>query len=332
MKGKPIENKMLLLFGMPRSGTTWVGKIFDSHPDVLYLHEPDTETNIKSVPRLVTSDSYSQYKELIYQYSSSFLDRCVIRINGKTPFFNKSYISSHKYAFFKLNLIIAKILGKINFFIPIWNPFKSNTVNDFLVIWKSIESCGRIGLIIDALPAECKAIYVVRHPCGQIASVINGEKSGRFSSKVSNAEDYCLFESLLHSNYAIQNNLTIEKIKAMKPVERLAIRWVLYNEQALEDIENSGKKAMIIRYEDICIDTIEETKKLFEFANLNWGSQTKKFIEKSTLGNSAGYYSVYKDPKIAMSKWKSSLTNDEIIMIKNTVSKSKAGALFAENF
>ena len=31
----------ILLFGMPRSGTTWLGKIFDSHPQVLYRHEPD---------------------------------------------------------------------------------------------------------------------------------------------------------------------------------------------------------------------------------------------------------------------------------------------------
>ena len=31
----------ILLVGLPRSGTTWVGKIFDSHPSTLYLHEPD---------------------------------------------------------------------------------------------------------------------------------------------------------------------------------------------------------------------------------------------------------------------------------------------------
>src|SRR5690348_17293271 len=31
----------ILVLGAPRSGTTWLAKIIDSHPDVLYRHEPD---------------------------------------------------------------------------------------------------------------------------------------------------------------------------------------------------------------------------------------------------------------------------------------------------
>jgi Sulfotransferase family len=33
---------LILVLGAPRSGTTWLGKIFDSHPDVLYRHEPES--------------------------------------------------------------------------------------------------------------------------------------------------------------------------------------------------------------------------------------------------------------------------------------------------
>jgi LPS sulfotransferase NodH len=28
----------ILILGAPRSGTTWLAKIIDSHPDVLYRH------------------------------------------------------------------------------------------------------------------------------------------------------------------------------------------------------------------------------------------------------------------------------------------------------
>ena len=32
----------VMLVGSPRSGTTWMAKIIDSHPQVLYRHEPDS--------------------------------------------------------------------------------------------------------------------------------------------------------------------------------------------------------------------------------------------------------------------------------------------------
>lgn len=47
------NNKILLIFGIPRSGTTWLGKLFDSHPDIVYLHEPDSQFRTNNVPLLV---------------------------------------------------------------------------------------------------------------------------------------------------------------------------------------------------------------------------------------------------------------------------------------
>src|SRR5580692_5237881 len=44
---KPSEipaDRVILILGSPRSGTTWLAKIFDSHPDILYRHEPDELT------------------------------------------------------------------------------------------------------------------------------------------------------------------------------------------------------------------------------------------------------------------------------------------------
>jgi hypothetical protein len=34
--------RLLLVVGAPRSGTTWLGKILDSHPHVVYRHEPNS--------------------------------------------------------------------------------------------------------------------------------------------------------------------------------------------------------------------------------------------------------------------------------------------------
>ena len=47
-----MGNRVTLVFGLPRSGTTWLGKIFDSHPMTLYRHEPDSVERISGVPLL----------------------------------------------------------------------------------------------------------------------------------------------------------------------------------------------------------------------------------------------------------------------------------------
>ena len=39
---------MLMIAGMPRSGSTWVGNIFDSHPQTIYIHEPDSQIHTQA--------------------------------------------------------------------------------------------------------------------------------------------------------------------------------------------------------------------------------------------------------------------------------------------
>jgi hypothetical protein len=38
-----VNNKPILLAGLPRSGTTWVGEIMSQADDVKYVFEPDNE-------------------------------------------------------------------------------------------------------------------------------------------------------------------------------------------------------------------------------------------------------------------------------------------------
>jgi hypothetical protein len=42
MKNK-INNNPILIAGLPRSGTTWVGEVISQAKDVRYVFEPDNE-------------------------------------------------------------------------------------------------------------------------------------------------------------------------------------------------------------------------------------------------------------------------------------------------
>jgi len=41
---------MILILGSGRSGTTFLAKLFDSHPEVIYRHEPDSIIISKNIP------------------------------------------------------------------------------------------------------------------------------------------------------------------------------------------------------------------------------------------------------------------------------------------
>lgn len=55
----PTE-RIVLILGAPRSGTSWLAKMFDSHPDVLYRHEPDTVRRAEDLPWTCEPDQISQ--------------------------------------------------------------------------------------------------------------------------------------------------------------------------------------------------------------------------------------------------------------------------------
>jgi len=66
--GSPGDD-MILLFGMPRSGTTWVGKTFDSHPIVAYRHEPDAQFRLNpSIPLFPDVEDHDLYKASLLNY------------------------------------------------------------------------------------------------------------------------------------------------------------------------------------------------------------------------------------------------------------------------
>ena len=66
-KAKGIK-EMILIQGRPRSGTTWLGKIFDSHPNVVYRHEPDSLVVNADIPFTPYAEDCANYETAARQY------------------------------------------------------------------------------------------------------------------------------------------------------------------------------------------------------------------------------------------------------------------------
>jgi hypothetical protein len=319
---------MILLFGLPRSGTSWIGKIFDSHPETLYRHEPDSWCRARDIPIAPPVESLEVLQDAVKKYVGTIAAIRSARVSAKLPILPKSYYSTQLYLLRKFSAVGAQICSRYICELQVPEFISSQTWARITLVWKSIESVGRLGLFVRVLD-HCRAILIVRHPCGQIASILRGESAGRFRHREPSSEDYGILDALLATEAAQRYGLTKPALITMHPVERLAWRWVLFNEKALVETEGL-ENCMILRYEDLCADPISITKQMFAFSELSWEDQTRKFLESSIRGDRGGYYSLAKTPLRSANKWRNDLSGEDIDRIIGIARRSRVGRLLLE--
>ena len=302
-------NGPILLFGLPRSGTTWIGKLFDSHPDTLYRHEPDSVYRL-AMPLFPEISEAGRYRQEIEDYVIALPGMQAAKIAGKQPLFPKNYHSSLALTAYRAGVTFAKFSSRVFPAMPL--PYRPTGVGyeRLRVVWKSIESLGRQGLCVEVLP-DAQAVHILRHPCGYVASVLRGEAASRFVDRTPSSEDYGIFEMLLATAPAGNRGLMLADFKKLTSEERLAWRWVLTHEKVLADTQHSNR-VLRVRYEDVCASPLTETRRMFEFTGLTWQPPTEAFISASTRQSQGDYYSVFKNPEVSAQRWRSELTSEVV--------------------
>ncbi len=318
---------MLMIMGLPRSGTTWLGKIFDSHPETFYSHEPDTR-RFRDVPLLIPQESTESSRGALVREVETLRAFHSLRVVGKLPLFPKRYIRSSSVRTRTIALMALKsasrLLGNGN--LP---RFIAGSPDDAsLWVWKSIESSGRLGALARAFP-QARSVFIVRHPCGVAASLFRGEAGARFSAGPA-SDDYGFFELLAETEPARRRGLTLPAFRDMSAIQRIAWRWALLNEKAMDDVRGSDR-CRVMRYEDLCANPAAVAKDLFQFVGLSWDGQTERFLQASTTHGQSDYYSVFKDSLDSAYRWKKDLPGEVIEAVLNTVSDTAPGRLYAES-
>lgn len=306
-------NDCILVFGLPRSGTTWVGKLFDNHPDTLYRHEPDSVQRLGFAlyPELETAP---RHREELERFVASLRHMRLPEVVGKQPLFAKNYLSRAGLAAYRASVIVAKAASRLNRNFPCpYRPTASSHPRA-RVVWKSIESCGRLGTCMEALP-EARAIHLMRHPCGYIASQLRGAASRRFSGPKADENALWVLKLLLATSAGKVHGLTLDEVKQLTPEERLAWCWVLTEEKILADIARN-ERVLTVRYEDVCAEPFTMTRKMFEFTGLDWQTQTGAFVRASSETTrrvtDTDYYSVFKPSQASAERWRQELTPEAI--------------------
>lgn len=286
------NDRVVLVIGAPRSGTTWLAKIFDSHPDVIYRHEPDDGLPIEH-PALAGGRATI----------ARLIGTNTLRMVGKRPLFAKRFRRAPTGVLRAALIHGVHLMSRLG---PIGQWIQGVRIPDLLdadfpdlrLVMKSVRARGFARLVTRVLPGA-RVVFIVRHPCGQIASIMRGTSLGKFAS------DHPLDDDLA-ADLAERRGETRAWDK-LPFVEQLAWNWAAVTEEVLRELD--GYDAMrIVRYEDLCASPRDEARSLLDFAGLPWDAQTDTFVARSTRANRPDrYYEVFQNSLEVPFRWRSTL-------------------------
>jgi hypothetical protein len=311
---------MILIFGSPRSGTTWLGKLFDSHPDVFYLHEPDSILVDREIPFQVGEDELEKYIAPASEYLLRLLEIRNIKVTGSLPVFRKQYRNTLLQLARTGYVYTSKIVGRgvdseriHNINVPDCYG-GSKKVNCRNVI-KSVNSLNRATLFSRVNP-DARVLHLIRHPCGYVASLLRGFRLNLLQGK-------SFMPAISRMPEAKQRGFTLNYLEGLAIEEQLACLWMVQNEKTMKELQGNKNYKLVV-YEDLCLDPVTVTRELFSFSGLNWNAQSEKFIQDCLNADNGGkgYFQIIRNPAKAASRWKDELDRNQVSRVIDFVSDS----------
>lgn len=310
---------------MARSGTTWLAKIFDSHPDVLYSHEPDLNRHAPPLPSLTLGTLSEREIDAARRAVMTQIGLRTVKSGCSLPVFPKSGESALRLLCRRSGALAMKALYRVaprsqrdRLSLPRW---LDQRVDGRHVVMKTVSGIGRANLLAAALP-EARFVFILRDPFGQVASRLLGLRQGFLSTMPR--------ETLLRTPLALTYGLTSDRYAALSLAERLAWEWALVNEKALHDIGDLPQ-TRVVRYDEITAAPEAAARLLLAFAGLDWHPSVARFVHRSrSFTGRDRYYSVMKGGHAAGTKWQTYLTAAEQEQVRTVMRRTRVGRLWPE--
>jgi len=253
--------KKLAIFSVPRSGSTWLGEIFNSSMVVKYCFQPMFSyaftTRFNNLNN--SNDLKSIYTDLL-NTNDDFITQKKQRDENFLPKFEKK-LPTH-------------------------------------LVFKEVRYIHLISQL-NRLDADLKFIFIIRNPIDVIDSWVKAPREFN--------PDWEIDKELIYAHK--KNNNKIFNFYGLDA-------WVKTTKFFEKFTETNKHNAILIRYEDLSKNTIQETKKLFQHANLDFDKQTECFINQSKEIDNSDPYSVYRNSSV---KKTLTLNNNIIEKIKEFI-------------
>jgi hypothetical protein len=291
------DGGVIFIIGAPRSGTTWLAKILDSHPDVVYRHEPD-----EWLPSPHDLDETNVHA-LVDQWIS---DRS-LRTSTKRPFFPKSWQTTRARL---LRATIAYTLRGL----PLASDIISQlpvpdlgAVEKARVVIKTVRWCDGIGIAARALPSS-RTLLIMRQPCAQVHSVMRGAQDGKFQLR--GGGDLPL-DQIRAMACAAPHGIDSAEFLCLPEAAKYAWGWAAFN-QTVEASLFGLPNVRIVRYEDLCENPERGAREAMAFAGLTWNAQTADFVHRSAShSGSSAFYGVFQNAATVSQRWRNEMTDED---------------------
>ncbi|MGQ9750710.1 sulfotransferase family protein [Desulfosoma sp.] len=317
-RGILVPNVMIVV-GMPRSGTTWLAKMLDACPRVLYLHEPDSGSHTRGWPLFVEKRHIKEEtKKLANRFFSELPWNASPRMYARPPFFPKTFLPHGGREILYFLSAIDKLFPSVSnrlafkYFFTLQGPVH--------LLIKSVESFGRIPLFAEAVE-NLRLIHIVRHPGAVVNSIMKGEKLGRFKDNRSVADSTERLKALCSLKEAAEHGLSFTKLMCEHVVARMAWWWLISTEKSIKDCESLAQSKIVI-YEELCSKPFEMMRDLYSWLGLEFHDRAIKYIKDMINTHSRRYYSVYRHPHQVANAWKKEMDRESIRMVEQVLSSS----------
>lgn len=313
-----VENQNILVTGVPRSGTTLIGRIIAFSNDVNYIWEP---FNLKY--RCGIPDYYPYSGKETNDEKRLFYDNLIkdtIRLKNLKPVITVNPGDSI------IKRIVKKMgINRTTFWWYRWPQIKKLAYNPPVSLFKDpigIFLCGHL-----VSKYNFKIIVAVRHPAAVTSSRKNLEWHFDFNWW-KNQKD--LYDAHFKKIETILMNYDMDIIT------ETAFHWLTCYSyvQKLKDIWPD--RIMMVRHEDVCENPVGELEKVFKWLGLRYDNKIITKIKEITTGDKLEKSTMTlatlekRDAKNLIYKWKPEISQDQLDRIRE-ITKSVSSAYYSEN-
>ncbi|WP_191859188.1 sulfotransferase [Hanstruepera ponticola] len=287
-----MKNKPILITGIHRSGSTWIGKILSVSKELQYIHEPFNKAKYRTSPidhwfQYVNSETSNIEQESIKNYLMSF-----------TNFSGSRLFKALCNVKFKWQIKQA-LLYELNCFLC--RPLFKDPIAVMSAEWLYKE-------------LDTQVLVSIRHPAAFVASI-----------KIANW--HFDFNNFLEQQALMDDHLDEFKIEIEKELSKkdlITTGILLWNciysyVNKLQKTYYNNSDWIFIKHEDLSKDPIAKYQEIFTQFGLKFNQEVKDEILKTTTSKNKGDFS--RDAKKNIYTWKERLTDSEIALIKKETKK-----------